>query len=283
MSADRREFVRVSVDLPTHPKLAELDDPAAGWAVVVAFCYCGRHLTDGEFPLGPVLREAGVEKDKAEALVGVGMWHLHGHDCPDCPQPREGKAQIHDYLQHQRSRAEAEAMRAKKSAAGTKGAETRWGSRRDSKPVAPAMAPAMPSAIANGWHSDSKPDSKPIAEVEGEVEVTEPPSGGSADAPAPAVENVNQQAQRITRAYHDREPMSKFPAVMQIVKKAINSGRYDGEQITAALLRLADEGRSVTVDSLRTELDGFPASRNGHQSYRNPDPSEYHQPAKGTR
>lgn len=72
---------------------------------------------------------------------------------------------------------------------------------------------------------------------------------------------MNQRAQAITKTYHDVEPMCKFPAVMQTVKKAINSGRFSDEEITEALLRMAKEGRSVTVDALRTELQGFPPSR----------------------
>jgi hypothetical protein len=165
MSAqDRREFIRVCVDLPLNPKLAGLDDPAAGWLYVTSMCYCGRELTDGVFPLTIVLRLAGVEKDRAEALVKVGMWHEPGHDCPRCPQPEMGSMVVHDYLMHQRSKAEAEATRASKSAAGAKGAAKRWGNRGDTSPIA--------GAIADEWHGDSKT----MPEVEVEKELTTPPN-----------------------------------------------------------------------------------------------------------
>jgi hypothetical protein len=55
--------------------------------------------------------------------------------------------------------------------------------------------------------------------------------------------------------------MSKWPAVNAIVVKAIKAGRWTDEEIHAAMQRLAREGRSVTVDTLRVELDGLPPSR----------------------
>ena len=71
--------------------------------------------------------------------------------------------------------------------------------------------------------------------------------------------SVTQRAKRITDAYSAAEPMSKWPAVNGIVIKAIKVERWSDDQIAAALLRMAGEGRPVTVDSLRIELDGMPA------------------------
>jgi hypothetical protein len=69
------------------------------------------------------------------------------------------------------------------------------------------------------------------------------------------------RAQTLTKVYAEAVPLSNFPAVMGIVRKAIRSGRYSDGAIEAALLRLAADGRPVTVDTLRTELDGLPAPR----------------------
>ena len=71
---------------------------------------------------------------------------------------------------------------------------------------------------------------------------------------APPAANV--VAQQITRAYTDRVPLSKFVAIMGIVKKAIKAG-YAPERIEAALIDLADEGRPVTIDTLRIQLEGI--------------------------
>lgn len=68
---------------------------------------------------------------------------------------------------------------------------------------------------------------------------------------------VNQRANALASAYTDRQPMSKFPAIAGIVRKAINTGAYTDDDIAAALTRLADEGRSVTVETLRIELEGL--------------------------
>jgi hypothetical protein len=151
---DLRPYVRVMTDLPLHPKLAPLDNPAAGWTYVVSLCYCGQSLTDGHFPVAAVLRLAGTDKDVAEALVEQGLWHLPGHDCEECDQPRSGQAVVHDYLKHQRSSAEARDLSEKRREAGRRGAKARWGSRSDDADMANAMANAMPSAEQVPWQND---------------------------------------------------------------------------------------------------------------------------------
>jgi hypothetical protein len=65
---------------------------------------------------------------------------------------------------------------------------------------------------------------------------------------------VNQRAQAITKVYAEAEPFCKFPAVLSIVKRAIQAERWPDEEIRAAVLRLAEEERPVTVDALRFAL-----------------------------
>lgn len=123
---DKREFVFLMVDLPGHPEF-DGASVAAKWLYVVGLTYAGRNLTDGLISPNRVVAEAEVPKRAVAELVERGRWHNPGHDCDDCPQPDAGKVYIHDYLLHQRSRAEAEAEREKKVAAGRKGAAARWG------------------------------------------------------------------------------------------------------------------------------------------------------------
>jgi hypothetical protein len=59
--------------------------------------------------------------------------------------------------------------------------------------------------------------------------------------------------------------MCKWAAINGVVILAIKSGKYADDEIAAALLRLAASGHSVTVDSLRIEIEGLPASRPGRQ------------------
>jgi hypothetical protein len=81
--------------------------------------------------------------------------------------------------------------------------------------------------------------------------VPEPP-------PTPA-----KRAQALARRYVDQVPLSNFPAVMGVARKAINTGQYDDEQIGAALDRMARDSRPVTVDGLRIELEGVAPRRRG--------------------
>lgn len=197
VSQDRREFVRVSVDLPMHPKLAELDDPAAGWLYVTALCYCGANLTDGEFTLTVVTRMAGVDREVGKRLVSADLWHEPGHECPKCVQPRDGHLIVHDYLRHNRSRAQADQVRS----AGRTAAEARWTKRKATATIpAPQGEPSSESDAApnaNGMrsgyesHTDRmtnmdgmriayESDATPNAEVEEEEEPPNSPSvGGS--------------------------------------------------------------------------------------------------------
>lgn len=79
----------------------------------------------------------------------------------------------------------------------------------------------------------------------------------------PPPKSVTQRAKAITDAYTKAEPMSRWPAINAIVIKAIKTERWTDEEIQAAMLRLADDHRSVTVDTLRVELSGQPPSRGG--------------------
>lgn len=51
--------------------------------------------------------------------------------------------------------------------------------------------------------------------------------------------------------------MCKWPAINGVVIHAIKSGKYADDEIRSALLRMADSGQTVTVESLRLEIEGF--------------------------
>lgn len=149
---DSREFVRISTSLPDDPKLADIDSPHAGWLYVTAICWSDAQKTDGHVTPRTVERKAGVTPRWSGELIRVGLWHAPGHDCPACPQPAPGKVVIHDYLEHQRSKAEAVA--AKES--GRAAAEARW----NAKPNAGRIP-----------KRNAKPNAGRNAEVEVEEEV----------------------------------------------------------------------------------------------------------------
>lgn len=69
---------------------------------------------------------------------------------------------------------------------------------------------------------------------------------------------VNTAAQELARGYCEQVPLSNFAGIMGIVRKALNAG-YEHPVIAAALTRLAVDGRPVTVNTLRIEMEGMPA------------------------
>lgn len=77
--------------------------------------------------------------------------------------------------------------------------------------------------------------------------------------PRPLTET--QRSKRITDAYAKAEPLCRWPAINGIVLKFIRSGEFSDAEIRDGLLRLAAEGRPVTVDVLRVELRGLPPPR----------------------
>jgi hypothetical protein len=89
----------------------------------------------------------------------------------------------------------------------------------------------------------------------------QPAAAAGKPRPGTAALSDTQRSKRLTDAYAAAEPMCKWPAVNGIVLKAVRSGRFADDEIRDALLRLAAEGRSVTVETLRTELQGFPSAR----------------------
>ncbi|WP_189041003.1 hypothetical protein [Micromonospora sonchi] len=238
----------MSVDLPTNPKLYSIDDPAAGWAYVVALCYSAQSLTDGHFPLRGVMRMANVGESVAEALIEQGLWHVAGHDCERCEQPKAGHGVVHDYLQHQRSAGEVRDLTDKRRAAGRRGAQTRWskpgGKSKGGEPkgeaepepdremasaIASAMPNAMASAIANAEQVPWQNDGKPIAdEMRGE-EITLPTEGV---APGVADDDglfPEQPSERTPTPPRPRKPSSSSGVTASdVIKAFIDASREAG-------------------------------------------------------
>lgn len=82
---------------------------------------------------------------------------------------------------------------------------------------------------------------------------------------AAAPESDGARANRLTKTFTDQVKLSNFPAVAGIVRKAVKAG-YTDQAIVDALSRLADDKRSVTTDTLRTELEGPAPPRRGQQA-----------------
>jgi hypothetical protein len=77
--------------------------------------------------------------------------------------------------------------------------------------------------------------------------------------PVSEPETDGQRANRLARVYADRVPISNFPAVAKIIRKALP--HCTDEQITTALCKIADDELSLTTDSFRIAIYGPPKSR----------------------
>lgn len=123
---DPRSYVRIAVDLPANRKLSGAD-PRTKWLDVVAVCWAGQNLTDGEVPPAVMVALAGVPPRCATELFARDRWHAKGHHCPDCPQPKvAGHAVIHHYLIHQDSAEQVVVARTNKSLLGRRLNHFKW-------------------------------------------------------------------------------------------------------------------------------------------------------------
>jgi hypothetical protein len=101
------EYIRVDVLLPDNHKLDGLH-PAAKWTLIELWCHCGQHLTDG-YVRDAVWRKIGTANARRQLIEH------------NLAERVDGGYQMHDYLQHQRSRAEVEELKKKRAEAGRKG------------------------------------------------------------------------------------------------------------------------------------------------------------------
>lgn len=160
---DDRFYVQVTLDVlsPTG-KLAGAPT-GAKWLWLAGLILSRRDLLDGLVRPAAAAVEAEVPVRHAKELDARGLWHNPGHDCGRCVQPPAGLMVIHDYLEHNQSLADVEALKVKRSEAGRKGAESRWHGNRDGK----SHGKSHGTSDGTGqWQNDAVP----MAESESETE-----------------------------------------------------------------------------------------------------------------
>lgn len=134
--ADKRAYFKLDVGYMSNPKvLTVLDEsPTAVLLHVASIGYAAQHLTDGVVPVKALLRMTGATQEDAALLFDAGLW-IDG--------PSAGKAEVHDYLQHQRSAAEVKGASEKAKRA----ASARWDASSNASGMPDAMLPASESAM----------------------------------------------------------------------------------------------------------------------------------------
>lgn len=103
--------------MPKHPKNIRLSD-AAFRLQVSGICYCAQYLTDGLIERDAVpLLVPRFKKQALDELLAVPLWFDRGDHY-----------EIRHYLQWNRTREAVQSERDRRSKAGKKGADQRWGS-----------------------------------------------------------------------------------------------------------------------------------------------------------
>jgi len=133
---DKRAYFKVDVGYFTNPKVAAVlaESPTAIILHLESIAYSAQHLTDGLVPAGLVQRMVNATDHDAGLLFDAALWMRHAN----------GKAEVHHYLEHQRSAEEAKKL----SDAGRKGAASRWQSEPDAEVNADRIADAVRTPIA---------------------------------------------------------------------------------------------------------------------------------------
>jgi hypothetical protein len=264
-------WFKVDDALHSHRKAVRAGVPAMGlW--VLAGSWCADHLSDGFIPDYMAERIDRDYEENAARLVAAGLW---------APAEKDGDKgwQFHQWVEQQPTREEAMAASSRKSSGGKLGNHRRWhvAERKTDPHCQFCQTGSDQPEMTEGSHAGRLPDRSSDrlsdrATESGPNPPTRPdpsrpgkeqtPSGSAALPSASAPLTDTQRSKRITDAYAEVEPMCRWPAVNGVVLKAIKSKRFADEEIKDALVRMAQEGRSVTVDALRTELQGFAARGN---------------------
>jgi hypothetical protein len=246
-------YVKLMTAFPRDPKVRALarygvDGVLARDLYVQMILYCRENMSDGFVPaeeIGVLSYPVPVDhaNQLAKQLASVGLTkEVSKNEAPAW--------QVLGYLKRNPSREEIDALSKVRAEAG------RTGGKKSKKP-AQRTSKASGKQVGN-QNAEQNPSNTVSVSVSNETENRDiqTPTVSAANA-APLSET--QRSKRLTDAYAKAEPMCKWPAVNGVVLSAIKSGRFADDEIRDALLRLAAAGRSVTVDSLRTELQGFPA------------------------
>jgi hypothetical protein len=246
-------YIKLVVAFGDDPKVRALarygsDAGLARDLYVQMICFCKRLLTDGFVPdeqIGLLVYPLDPEHGKqlAKQLASVGLI-----------KEEAGGWNVLAYLKRNGSRADVERLSEVRAESGRKGGKV------SRKPARQNTGQAKGKQGASGALKQNEARDR---DRDRDREDTELPYGSSgADEPRPGNGlTITQRSKRITDVYAEAEPMCKWPAVNSVVIRAIKTGEWSDDEIRDALLRMAEENRSVTIDSLRIELNGLPSAK----------------------
>jgi hypothetical protein len=141
MGKDPRTYIKLHDGMPENHKIVGLSD-AAFRLYIEALCWCSRNRSDGKMPAAALRRLGSVKAQREIGAAGL----IHAVD--------GGAWEIHDYLEHQRSKAEIEAGLEQRRSAGRNGGLAR------SKRVAKQKPSESLSETSSETQADTETDTK---------------------------------------------------------------------------------------------------------------------------
>lgn len=234
---DPRTYITVHDGMPDHPKIAGLSD-AAFRALVTGWCWCSRYLTDGVMPL-EVWSRIGNKRCRDELVRNLNV----------LPSADGTSVEFHDYLQHQRSRQQVIDLREKRAEAGRKGGKA------GSKPATSAkqMLPDLLSKT-EAENREQRVTTEVVRDSVSSVPLSNASEPEHRVEDEPRSKPVSVAARKLSKAYTDIVKLADVGKVCAIITNAQHAGFAD-DKIREALERLAKDGRTVTADTLRIEIE----------------------------
>lgn len=242
MPRDERVYITVHNGMPDHPKIAGLSDGAFR-LLMKAWCWCSLNETDGRIRAA-VWKKMGTPKARKELLAELADDH-------------GDYIEMHDYLEHQRSAAEIEALRDKRRAAGSLGGKAK------ASAMAFAKASATASATADAKQSAKQNAGKSLAETE--LRDNSTTSLGSPTVPAGAVPQV-------VRVYVEACREAGVPAPEEAQARVERSGRsllaqgYELAAVTNAARNAAAGGWTDLSTQMQRDASRASPATNGRPS-----------------
>lgn len=196
--ADSRRWVKISLDLPRHPKMMVMSVPAR-WLFVELLCYCSEYMTDGVVPEVVAKRLASnIATDTLSNLLNkmpskelsimlsemlsTGLSNLAdrlleeltGNGDPATLSVEGDTYIIHDYLDHQASRKDVLARQKRLREAGRRGG------------LAKAKQNAKQEAKRSSSKMLSKGSSENVADIDKDIDVSKEKIYKKESEPLPA-------------------------------------------------------------------------------------------------
>lgn len=111
---DTRPYITIANELFNHPKFKRIKNPWARLHLIELWTYCNSYMTDGVID-----EDALMEKGDD---IGAELIERRWVTGPD----ENGMYHMHDYLKHQKSRAEIKGLQSRRQLAAAWGNHVRW-------------------------------------------------------------------------------------------------------------------------------------------------------------